>query len=115
MRDALEDIANEIGDTLHLEHMSNMAHSAHCILHRLLTHSATTTATWRIRLAASVDSVSYLTGSELYARAYRDVPPAWACLASSGLGIAWQNLSPADYDERVVRTPCTYYDAAYEV
>ena len=114
MLDALDDIASVIGDTLHIKHMSDKVHSPHCILHRLLAHSGTA-ENWSMRLAASVDSVSYLTGSELYARAYRVERPPWACLLSCGLGIAWQNLSPDDYDKRVVQPPCAYYDAAYLV
>lgn len=113
MLDLFEDIASDISETLHLEHMSEKVHSPHCILYRLLTQCGITN--WSVRLAANVDSVSYLPGSELFARAYRVVRPIWSCVASWGLAVAWQSLSPGEYHKRVVQTPCTFYDEAYEV
>jgi hypothetical protein len=113
MLEALDDIACDIGDSLHLEHMTDKVHSPHCILHRLLTQCGSVSR-WRARLAATVDSFSYLCGSELHALAYREVRPIWACVASAGLGVAWQSLSHVEYETRLVRTPCTYFDASYE-
>lgn len=114
MLEALDDIACDISESLHLEHMTDKVHSSHCILCRLLTQCGSVTS-WRVRLAANIDSVSYLSGSELYARAYREVRPIWSCMASAGLAVAWQSLSHDEYERRVAHTPCTYYDAAYDV
>ena len=114
MLDAFDAIASDISETLHLENMSEKVHSPHCILYRLLTHGGSVIS-WRVRLTASVDSASYLQGSELFARAYRIVRPIWSCVASWGLAFAWQSLSPEEYAKRLVQTPCKYYDSAYEV